>query len=88
MPTILKPEVKRDQPLVIREPKTAIVMPDITLTLINFQAFAAEHNISLVRINIQELIDEKGKRGLSSDATGADDVWAPLERSMRVGYWR
>ena len=81
-PTILRLVFKGDQPLVMREPKTAIVMPDITRTLTmpdiirtltDFQTFAAEHNISLVRINIQALIDEMGKRGrlLSGDATGA-----------------
>ena len=65
-------------------------MPDITRTLTYFQMFAAEHNISLVRINIQELIDEMGKRGrlLLNDATGAYEVWAPLESSVMEGYRR
>ena len=73
---ILRPGVKGDQPLLLREPKTEIVMPEITRTLADFQTFAAEHNISLVRINIQELIDEMGKRGrlLSGDATCAEEV--------------
>ena len=89
-PTILRPGVKGDQPLIIREPTTAIVMPDITGTLTDFQTLAAEHCISLVRINIQEFIDEIGKRGrlLSGDVTGADEVWAPLESSVMEGYRR
>ena len=88
-PTILKPGVKGDQPLLLREPKTAIVMPDITRILTDFQSFAAEHN-SLVRIDIQEMIDEMGKRGrlLSGDATDADEVLAPLESSVMEIYQR
>ena len=65
-------------------------MPDITRTLTDFQTFAVEHNISLVRINIQKLIDKMGKRGrlLSDDTTGADEVWGPLESSVMKGYRR
>ena len=51
-PTILRVGVNGDQPLLLREPKTEIVMAEITRTLTDFQTFAAEHNISLVRINI------------------------------------
>ena len=35
-PTILKPGVIRDQPLLLREPKTEIVMPEITRILADF----------------------------------------------------
>ena len=89
-PTILRVGVKGDQPLLLREPKTEIVMPEITRTLTDFQTFAAEHNISLVRINIQELIDEMGKRGrlLAGDSVGADVVWAPLDSSVMEGFRR
>ena len=75
-PTILRPEVKGDQPLLLREPKTEIVMPEITRTLANFQTFAAEHSFSLVTININELMDELAKRDrlLAGDAVGADVV--------------
>ena len=49
---ILRPGVKGDQPLLLREPKSEIVMPEITRTLADFQTFAAEHSVSLVRITI------------------------------------
>ena len=61
---ILRAGVKGDQPLLLKEPKTEIVMLEITQTLSDFQTFATEHIIFIVRINIQELIDEMGKRGL------------------------
>ena len=51
-PTTMRPGVNGDQPLVIREPKTPIVLPSITRTLTDFQMFSAEQKISLVRINI------------------------------------
>ena len=38
-------------------------MPEITRTLCNFKTFAAEHSVSLVQININELMDELAKRG-------------------------
>ena len=59
-------------------------MPKITRTLADFQTFAAEHSVSLVRITIQELMDELAKRGrlLVGDSVGADVVWAPLESSV------
>ena len=68
--------MKGDHPLLLRKPKTEIVMPEITCTLADFQTFAKEHSVSLVRINIQELIDDMGRRGrlLVGDATGADEV--------------
>ena len=89
-PTILRPGVKGDQPLLLREPKTERVMPEITRTLADFQSFAAKHSVSVVRITIQELMDELAKRGrlLEGDAVGADVVWAPLERSVMTGFWR
>ena len=75
-PMILRLGVKGDQPLLLREPKTEIVLPEITRTLADFQTFAAEHSVSLVRITIQELMDELAKRGrlLAGDALGADVV--------------
>ena len=36
-PTILRPGVKGDQPLLLREPKTEIVVPETTRTLADFQ---------------------------------------------------
>ena len=89
-PTILRPGVKGDQPLLLREPKTEIVMPEITHTLADFQSFAAKHSVSLVRITIQELMDELAKRGrlLAGDSVGADVVWAPLESSVMTGFRR
>ena len=89
-PTILLPGVKGDQPLLLREPKTEIVMPKITRTLADFQSFAAKHSVSLVRITIQELMDELAKRGrlLAGDSVGADVVWAPLESSVMTGFRR
>ena len=82
--------MKGDQPLLLREPKTKIVMPEITRTLADFQMFAAKHSVSLVRITIQKLMDELAKRGrlLAGDALGADVVWAPLECSMMTGFRR
>ena len=62
-PTILRPRVKGDKPLLLRKPKTEIVMPEITRTFADFQTFAAEHSVSLVRITIQELMNELAKRG-------------------------
>ena len=89
-PTILRPGVKGDQPLLLREPKTEIVMPKITRTLADFQSLAAKHSVSLVRITIQELMDELAKRGrlLAGDTVGADVVWAPLESSVMTGFRR
>ena len=51
-------------------------MQEITRTLADFQTFAAEHSVSLVRITIQELMDELAKRGrlLAGDSVGADGV--------------
>ena len=65
-------------------------MPEITGTLADFQTFAAEHSVSLVRININELMDELAKRGrlLAGDAVGAYVVWAPLESSVMTGFRR
>ena len=75
-PTILQVGVKGDQPLLLRKPKREILMPKITRTLTDFQTFASEHNISLVRINIQELIDKMGKCGrlIAGDSIGVDLV--------------
>ena len=89
-PTILRPGVKGDQPLLLREPKTEIVMPKITRTLADFQLFAAKHSVLLVRITIQELMDELAKRSrlLAGDSVCADVVWAPLESSVMTGFWR
>ena len=89
-PMILRPGVKGDQPLLLREPKTEIVMPEITRTFADFQTFAAEHSVSLVLITVQELMDELAKRGrlLAGDAVGADVVWAPLESSVMIGFRR
>ena len=52
-------------------------MPEITRTVTDIQKFATKHNIFFVPINIQELIDETGKRIrlLSGNATIADRVW-------------
>ena len=82
--TILRPGVKGDQPLLLRKPKIEIVMPEITRTLADFQSFASKHSVSLVRITIQELMDELAKRGrlLAGDSVGAEVVWAPLESSV------
>ena len=65
-------------------------MPEITRTLADFQTFTAEHSVSLVRITIQELMDELAKRNrlLAGDAEGADVVWAPLESSVMTGFRR
>ena len=89
-PTILRPGVKGDQPLLLREPKTEIVMLEITRTLADFQSFAAKHSVLLVRITIQELMDELEKRGrlLAGDSVGADVVWAPLESAVMTGFRR
>ena len=75
-PTILRPGVKGDQPLLLREPKTEIVMPEILRTLADIESYAVKHSDSLVRITIQELMDELAKRGrlLTGDAVGADVV--------------
>ena len=83
-PTILRPGVKGDQSLLLREPKTEIVMTKITRTLADFQSFATKHSVSLVRITIQKLMDELAKRG----RLGADVVWAPLESSVMTGFRR
>ena len=89
-PTILRPGVKGDQPLLLREPKMVIVMPEITRTFADFFTFAAEHSVLLVRITIQELINELAKRGrlLAGDSVGADAVWALLENSVMTGFRR
>ena len=65
-------------------------MPKITRTLADFQTFATEHSVSLVRINIQELIDDLAKRGrlFAGGSVGADVVWAPLESSVMTGFLR
>ena len=65
-------------------------MPEITRTLADFQSFAAKHSVSLVRITIQELMDELAKCGrlLADDSVGADVVWAPLESSVMTGFRR
>ena len=74
----------------IRERKVAIVMPDILRTQNDCQMFAVDKNISLVRINIQELIDKIGKRGclLLGDAKSANKMWTPLDSSISEGYRR
>ena len=65
-------------------------MLEITCTLADFQAFAAEHSVSLVRITIQELMNELAKRGrlLAGDSVGADVVCAPLESAVMTGFRR
>ena len=65
-------------------------MPEITRTVADVQSFAAKHSVSLVRITIQELMDELAKRGrlLAGDSVGADVVWAPLESSVISGFRR
>ena len=82
--------MKGDNPLLLREPKTEIVMPKSTRTLADFQLFTAKHSVLVVRITIQELMDELAKRGrlLAVDAVGADVVWAPLESSVMTGFRR
>ena len=58
--------------------------------LADFQLFAAKHSVSLVRITIQELMDDLAKRGrlLAGDAVGAVVVWDPLESSVMTGFRR
>ena len=87
---VLRPGVKGDQPLLLRKPTTEIVMPEITRTLADFQSLASKHSVSLVRITIQELMDELAKRGrlLAGDSVGADVVMAPLESSVMTGFRR
>ena len=89
-PTILRVGVKKDQPLLLKEQKTEIVMPKITRTLTDVQTFNSEHNISLVRINIQELIDKMGKRGrlIAGDSLGVDVVLAQFDSSVIEGFRR
>ena len=89
-PTILRQGVKGDQPLSLREPKTEIVMPEISRTLAGLQTFAAEHSVSLVLITLQELMDELAKRCrlLAKDSVCADVVWAILESSVMTGFRR
>ena len=89
-PTILRLGVKGDKPLLLKEPKTEIVMPEITRSLTDFQTSSAEHSVSLLRITIQELMDELAKRNrlLAGGSVGADVVWAPLESSVMTGFRR
>lgn len=65
-----------NQPLLLKETKTKIVMQNITRTLSDFKTFAAKHIVSLVSINYNELMDEvvKRKRLLAGDAVSADVV--------------
>ena len=65
-------------------------MPEIMCTLANFETFAEEHSVSLVRIKINELMGELAKRArlLAGDAVGADMVWAPFESSVMERYRR
>ena len=88
--TILRPGVIGDQPLLLREPKTEVVMPEITRTLADFQSLTSKHSVSLVHITIQELMDELVKRGrlLAGVTVGADVVSAPLERWVMTGFRR
>ena len=87
---ILLPEVKGDQPLLLKEPKTKIVMTEITRTLADFQTFAAEHSVSLVRININELMNKLAKHGRlrARDGLSADVVWGSLDSSVMAGFRR
>ena len=89
-PTILRPGVKEDQPLLLRAPNTEIVIPEITRTLADFQTFSAVHSVSLVRITIQKLMDELAKRGrlFAGDSVSADVVWDPLESSVLTVFRR
>ena len=82
-PTILRPGVKGDQPLLLREPKTEIVMPEITRTLADFQTFATEHSVSLVRITIQELMDELANVVLYLLETRKVPTWCGLHSKAR-----
>ena len=81
---ILRPGVKGDKLLLLKEPMTWIVIPEITRTLADFQTFAAKHNVLLVRITIQKLINKLAKRGrlLAGNSEDADVVWASLDSSV------
>ena len=83
-PRTLRPVLIGDQPLLIREPKTEVILPTVSRTLSEFTKFADQHGISLVKINIQELVTELAKRVrlLSGHAINTDVVWAPLESSV------
>ena len=65
-------------------------MPEITRTFADFQSLPAKHSVSLVRITIQELIDELAKRGrlLAQDSGAADVVWAVLDSLVMTGFRR
>ena len=67
-----------------------IVMLDITRNMTNFQTFAAEHNISLVCINIQMLINEMGQRirFLLCDTINTDKVKTLLDSLLIENFRR
>lgn len=71
-----------------RFPKTPIDIPQVVRNLDEFKAFADEHKISLVNINIAELIEEMEARGQVLAGVGTANYNVPqwLKRSVTEGY--
>ena len=53
---------KADQPLSINVPKKEVILPNILRSRNGFKQFAKDHKISLIQINIDDLIAELSKR--------------------------
>ena len=80
--------IKGDQALVIKMPKNPIVIPSVVRNIEDFKSFAEEHKISLVKINIEELIEEMEIRGRVLAGVSQSKYNAPswVKRSVMEGY--
>ena len=86
----LLPGGRGDRALIRRIPSVPMDVPNFRFDLQEFERFAANRHISLVGINVNELLDEIVKRSnvLKRRLDGTDVVWEPLRHPVYRKYSR
>ena len=89
-PHVLIAASKGEPSLMIREPEKRLKFPSMVRSLKEFRAFADEHKISLVGVNIDEVVDEMEARGRLMAGVGMGGYIIPLwiQATVRDGYSR
>jgi hypothetical protein len=89
-PHVLIAASKGEPSLMIREPEKRLEFPSMVRSLKEFRAFADEHKISLVGVNIDEVVDEMEARARVMAGVGMGGYIIPLwvQATVRDGYSR
>ena len=87
-PQVLIVASKGEYSLLIREPTKRLKFPSMVHPLKEFQTFAEEHKISLVGVNVDEVIEEMEARGRLMAGVGIGGYMIPLwiKATVRDGY--